>query len=125
MRIGYKKVNICNNGAWYYGIVKLEILGRTTWQGRKKGQRRPRALYTKCRTAKAKVLSIMRLERHRTGQKALKLRVKDRAISMHDRDFVYKVGAIVEPTQPFDPSPRNECTSGIHFFFDEDEARNY
>lgn len=45
--------------------------------------------------------------------------------SFHDRDFFYRVGETVRPTERFDNSPLVECTSGIHFFATREEAEEY
>ena len=68
---------------------------------------------SKCRTNKAKVVSI---DRDKT--KGIK------AISSHDSGFIYEVGKTVEVTD-FDCQYNVECGSGIHFFKTEKEARDY
>ncbi len=45
-------------------------------------------------------------------------------VSKHDSNFVYEVGKEVSVSN-FDPDIRVECTSGIHFFISEEEAREY
>jgi hypothetical protein len=46
----------------------------------------------------------------------------DDAVSTWDSGFVYRVGATVEPTKPFDTDMWNECSSGIHFYITRLEA---
>lgn len=48
----------------------------------------------------------------------------DEARSLHDMNFVYKVGATVEPTEPFS-FMNDECAAGIHFFLTREEAEDY
>jgi hypothetical protein len=45
--------------------------------------------------------------------------------SLHDEDFTYRVGETVKPSNPFDDSITEECTSGIHFFTTREEAEKY
>lgn len=71
---------------------------------------RTSATSRKCRASKAKVLEIY-------GATI--------ALSQYDKTFLYKVGKIVEPTEPFDPDRWNECGSGIHFFITRKEAEEY
>ena len=47
------------------------------------------------------------------------------AMSQHDSSFEYRVGATVRPREAFDPDPRVECASGIHFFITRAEAEEY
>ena len=42
----------------------------------------------------------------------------------HDKDFIYKVGEIVE-VKDFDENRWEECSTGIHFFLTRDEAVRY
>ena len=69
----------------------------------------------KCRCNKAKVLEIQTLE----GEKAN----IDKAISMYNKTFIYKVGEIVS-VDNFDEDRWNECSTGIHFFINRQEAVN-
>jgi len=91
--IGYKKVR--GNV-----ILKLEILGK----------RMNSLVGRKCRTDKARVLEAL-------GSDEKEFR------SIHDYDFFYRVGEIVEVK--LDDDIRIECTTGIHFFMTEQEAREY
>jgi hypothetical protein len=62
--------------------------------------------YRKCRASYAKVL-------------------KGRGVAQYDDTFRYEPGKIVRPRKPFDPDPRVECGSGIHFFITKQEAIDY
>lgn len=70
----------------------------------------------KCRCDKAKVLSITEL----SGEPC------DLDVVNSDRDsaFVYKVGEIVS-VEDFDEDRWNECSAGIHFFINRQEAVEY
>ena len=46
-------------------------------------------------------------------------------VSIHDRTFTYETGKTVYPREPFCEDRWNECSSGIHFFLTEEEARAY
>lgn len=69
----------------------------------------------KCRVRAAKVLRIYHLD---TGE-GLGI-----AYSMHNPYFIYKVGEIVAPTEPFDEHDI-ACGSGIHGFESVEQAENY
>ena len=97
--IGYKK-------ARGY-IVELEILAEA---------KRCSATGRKCRCDKAKVLSIQ----NKDGTKA----DIDEVRSDYCIDFIYKVGEIVS-VDNFDDDRWNECSTGIHFFINRQEAVNY
>lgn len=45
--------------------------------------------------------------------------------STYDISFRYRVDEIVQPEMQFDTNINRECTSGIHFFMSENEARDY
>ena len=64
---------------------------------------------------KYKVLEIKEIE---TGK-----RVK-RVSSNYDPEFIYKVGRVVA-VEDFDDNRWNECSSGIHFFVNKENAINY
>ena len=98
--IGYKK---CRNNL----IVKLEI---------PEDAYRCSATSKKCRCSKAKVLSITNLD----GSESLSFVV----VSNHDSSFVYRIGATVEVTD-FDQNRWNECSTGIHFFMNREDAVKY
>lgn len=101
--IGFKKA--------VYGdkdyIVKLEIPADAL---------RSSATSRKCRCNKAKVLEIQNVD----GSKA-KI---DVVHSTYDSLFQYKAGQIVEEPN-FDDNRFNECSKGIHFFINRQEAVNY
>ena len=88
-------------------IVKLQI---------PKDALRSSATSRKCRCNKAKVLEIYNFD----GSIALEREIK----SGYDENFVYKVGKFVE-VNDFDYNRWNECTSGIHFFMQRQEAIYY
>ena len=96
--IGYKKANGC--------IVKLLIL---------EDSKRSSATTSKCRCDKAKVLEIKEIE---TGKKV------DEVSSDYDLCFTYKAGEIVS-VEDFDDNRWNECSTGIHFFVNKENALNY
>ena len=96
--IGYKKAR--------GKIVKLLIA---------EDAKRSSATTRKCRCSKAKVLSITNKENTKEYHKV---------DSDYDKDFVYKVGKIVE-VKDFDENRWEECSTGIHFFLTRDEAVNY
>ena len=96
--IGYKKANGC--------IVKLLIL---------EDAKRSSATTSKCRCNKAKVLDIENIE---TGKKVNEIN------SNYDINFIYRVGEIVH-VDNFDNNRWNECSTGIHFFINRENAINY
>ena len=98
--IGYKK---CRNDL----IVELEI---------PEDAYRCSATSKKCRCSKAKVLSITNL-----GGSESK---SDVAVSKYDSSFVYRIGKTVEVTD-FDQNRWNECSTGIHFFMNREDAVKY
>ena len=69
----------------------------------------------KCRCDKAKVLRITDLE------ETVEL---TEAYSGHDNNFYYRVGEMVS-VDDFDEDRWNECSTGIHFFINKQEAINY
>jgi hypothetical protein len=95
--IGYKKA-----GKF---IVKLKILSDA---------RRCSATGRKCRCDKAKVLDIQYFD------KDIPCDYKEVA-SNYDKNFIYRIGEIVEEPN-FDENRWNECTRGIHFFINRQEA---
>jgi len=80
-----------------------------------KDSKRSSATTNKCRTDKAKVLSIVDID---TGE-----HYKE-AFSNFDLSFIYRVGEIVK-VDDFDEDRFNECSPGIHFFIDKEAAINY
>ena len=103
--IGYKKAWVGKDPPTS-AIVELEIMADA---------RRCSAAGRKCRCDKAKVLSITSPD------------VKEHyesAFSDYDASFIYKVGEIVE-VKDFDKNRWNECSTGIHFFINRQEAVDY
>ena len=70
---------------------------------------------SKCRTNRAKVVSITDIDGKVTF---------DEVVSKQDKDFVYKVGAELE-IDNFNLMYNVECAEGIHFFRTREEAVNY
>ena len=99
---GWKKVNQFG----YSYLVKLEI---------PEDARRSSATSNKCRCDKAKVLAITDLEEKETFSWVTN---KEYA------HCTYKVGEFVYPDS-FDEDRWNECSHGIHFFINKQEAINY
>lgn len=98
--IGYKKAV----GDY---IVEIQIL---------EDAKRLSATTRKCRCNKAKVLGIYDYQHNLLDIKEVK--------SSYDSHFVYKVGEIVE-VDNFDEDRWNECSTGIHFFINFQEAVDY
>lgn len=99
MFIGYKKASVY--------IVELEI---------PEDAKRLSATTRKCRCNKAKVLRILNTDRTIADITEVK--------SNYDNSFIYKVGEIVS-VDDFDEDRWNECSTGIHFFINFQEAVNY
>lgn len=70
----------------------------------------------KCRCDKAKVLRILNYDK--TVAEVTEI------ASSRDSSFIYKVGEIVSVSD-FDEDRWNECSTGIHFFINFQEAVNY
>ena len=70
----------------------------------------------KCRCDKAKVLSITTLDGKPTDILSIP--------SNCDNSFIYTVGKVAEVTD-FDTDRWNECSAGIHFFINRQEAVDY
>ena len=98
--IGYKK---CRNNL----IVELEI---------PEDAYRCSATSKKCRCSKAKVLSITNLDGSESKSGV--------AVSKYNSSFVYRIGETVEVTD-FDQNRWNECSTGIHFFMNREDAVKY
>ena len=77
--------------------------------------KRSSATTIKCRCNKARVLEITDIE---TGKSV------DSAYSDYDNDFIYKVGEVVY-VDNFDNDRWNECSNGIHFFLNKENAIKY
>ena len=97
--IGWKKVE------WKY-LVKLHI---------PEDARRLSATTRKCRCDKAMVLDITSLD----GNKHY-----DEVTNNNYNETIYKVGEMVYPDS-FDENRWNECSHGIHFFINKQDAINY
>ena len=97
--IGYKKARNM--------IIKLEIT---------EDAKRVSATSRKCRCNKAKVLGIYDYERNLLEDKEV--------ASDRDKDFIYRVGEVAE-VKDFDEDRWNECSTGIHFFINFQEAVKY
>ena len=78
--------------------------------------RRLSATGRKCRCDKAKVLRI----ENKDGTAAEVTEVR----SDHDHNFIYRVGEVVE-VEDFCEDRWQECSPGIHFFINRQEAVNY
>ena len=88
-------------------IIKLKI---------PKDALRSSATSRKCRCNKAKVLEIYNFD----GTVAEEREVR----SDYDNDFIYTVGKTIK-VKDFDTDRWNECSTGIHFFINRQEAINY
>lgn len=77
--------------------------------------KRSNATTRKCRCSKAKVLSITNVSNTKEY---------DKVASDYDKNFIYRVGEIVE-VKDFDENRWVECSTGIHFFLTRDEAVRY
>ena len=104
--IGWKKIN--NYKESYTGsyLVKLEI---------PEDARRCSSTSYKCRCDKARVLAITRIK---DGKNV------DIITNISYGECVYKVGEMVIP-DGFDEDRWNECSSGIHFFINKQQAIDY
>ena len=77
---------------------------------------RSSATTRKCRCNKAEVVEIYNIDGTIADERIVN--------SSYDYSFTYEVGKIVE-VQDFDTNRWNECTKGIHFFINRQEAINY
>lgn len=100
--IGWKKIS---NYKGYY-LVKLEI---------PEDARRCSATTCKCRCDKARVLEITRIK---DGEGV------DVITNTNYGECVYKVGEMVI-SDSFDENRWNECSNGIHFFINKQQAIDY
>ena len=101
---GFKKANI---GEKDEVIITLEIP--------EKAKRMSSLIGRKCRAEYAKVINITSLD----GKTKYK-----KAVSKHDKGFIYKVGQTIKPDK-YNDDIRVECTNGIHFFITKKEAKEY
>ena len=97
--IGWKKVA--------KKLVKLEI---------PEDAKRSSATSMKCRCSKAKVLSITNLDGNNS--------IDEIWNKAQEHQVLYKVGEMVYPDS-FDEDRWNECSHGIHFFINKQDAINY
>ena len=97
--VAWKKVE------WKY-LVKLQI---------PEDARRSSATTRKCRCDKAMVLEITSLD----GEEHY-----NEVVNYNYKKTIYKVGEIVYPDS-FDENRWNECSNGIHFFINKEDAINY
>ena len=67
----------------------------------------------KCRCDKAKVLSIQNVDGSPADVKEVR--------SNYDKNFLYRVGEIVQ-VDNFNEDRFNECSEGIHFFINRQDA---
>ena len=96
--IGYKKASGC--------LIELLIL---------EDAKRSSATTAKCRCDKAKVLDIRDIETNN---------LINCVCSDYDINFIYRVGEIIH-VDNFDDNRWNECSTGIHFFINKENAINY
>src|SRR5574344_1834869 len=96
--IGWKKVENC--------IIKLKIL---------ENSKRSSATTNKCRCDKAKVLSITEINTEKELAEITNTKYKP---------LTYKVGEVAIADK-FDEDRWNECSNGIHFFINKQDAINY
>ena len=100
--VGWKKIR---NKFRY--IVKLEI---------PEDAKRSSATTRKCRCDKARVLEIINLD--------TKEYVEQVVNEAYNQETLYKVGEMVYPDK-FDDNRWNECSNGIHFFINKQDAIDY
>ena len=100
-------IKVLNKNILKQKIIKLEI---------PKDAKRTSATSRKCRCNKAKVLGIYDYNHNLLEDKEV--------ASDIDRDFIYRVGEFVE-VKDFDEDRWHECSTGIHFFINFEEAVNY
>ena len=110
--IPYVPLNCPSDGAFtawkkvYNFLIKLEIPADA---------KRLSSVSMKCRCDKAKVISIVSLENNAFLTE----------ITNHNyTDLTYRVGEMVYPDY-FDEDRWNECSNGIHFFINKQDAINY
>ena len=101
--IGWKKAKTKRR----YVIVKLEIPASA---------KRSSATTRKCRCDKAKVLEIYNLDGVVSEER--------KCYSSYDDSFIYEVGKTVK-VDDFDEDRWNECSQGIHFFINRQDAVDY
>ena len=102
--VGWKKVHDDNLAGYY--LVKLQIMDDS---------RRSSATGNKCRCDKARVLDISDIA---NGEHV------NVVVNTYWHNTVYKIGEIVE-ADSWDEDRWNECSHGIHFFTNKQDAINY
>ena len=85
--------------------------------------KRSSATTNKCRCSKAKVLKIYNIDTNGKGVEPVTSSIKAVTNSLY-KTTTYKVGEMVYPDS-FDDDRWNECSHGIHFFMDKQDAINY
>jgi antitoxin component YwqK of YwqJK toxin-antitoxin module len=103
--VGYKKA--CDNR-----IVVLEILGKNN-ENRKSIVNRD---YAKMRCSEARVLDIYSIDDFEKKFTEAK--------SLHNADFIYRVGEIVRPLK-YNSNIETVCGGGIHYFLSREAAIGY
>ena len=101
--IGWKKAKTKRR----YVIVKLEVPASA---------KRSSSTSRKCRCDKAKVLEIYNLDGAVSKERE--------CYSSYDASFIYEVGKTVK-VDDFDEDRWSECSQGIHFFMNRQEAVDY
>ena len=101
--IGWKKAEISEKQM----LVKLSIPASA---------KRSSSTSRKCRCNKAKVLEIYNLDGTVAEERE--------CYSSYDKNFIYEVGKTVK-VDDFNEDRWKECTQGIHFFMNRQEAINY
>lgn len=114
----YKKVNVLynrcprtKNNIGSYAIAVLQIPASA---------KRSSANGNKCRCDKAKVIRFETIEGKKISNPEIYI-----FTSIHDLYFDYEVGKTVKPTSEFCEDRWNECSSGIHFFMNREDAVLY
>lgn len=107
--IGYKKAWVTYSGFKYYVIITLRIPADA---------RRSSGTGRKCRSDKAIVEKMEWASSGPTINPSI-------AHSIHNYDFHYAVGRVVQPTNGFCEDRWKTCAGGIHFFMNKQEAIDY
>ena len=105
--VGWKKAKIIEKYSFRQVIVKLSI---------SEDAKRLSSTTRKCRCNKANVLEIYNLDGTVAQERICH--------SIHDHKFTYEVGKTVE-VDDFDENRWIECSRGIHFFMNRQEAIDY
>ena len=111
--LGYYPMNCPSDGAFVgwkkveNKLVKLLVL---------EDSKRSSATTMKCRCDKAQVLAITSLDEKENFESVVN--------TNYNPHIEYKVGEIVYPDK-FDEDRWNECSNGIHFFINKQDAINY